>query len=200
MVGPEADAVVTTSETPVVCVAVDEAPLIVSVNVPVGVVVVVATVRIEEPPARTDGGANVPVAPEGNPVTEKLTVWAVPEVTCVVTVYVVLEPTITVWLGGLALMEKSSSAAVTVTLAATVCVAGGELYWPVIVKPNVPRAAVDVVDTVSVEPSPAVTELGLKLALAPEGSPVAERLTGRGAPVVACVVTVYVILEPWATT
>src|SRR6058998_2092972 len=138
MVGPVADAVVTTSETPVVCVTADAAPVIVSANVSVGVVVVVATVRVELPPAMTDGGANVPVAPEGNPVTEKLTVWAVPEVTAVVTLYVALEPWATVWLGGPALMEKSSiAAAVTVRLAAVECVAGGELYWPVIVKPKV---------------------------------------------------------------
>jgi hypothetical protein len=96
-------------------------------------------------------------------------------------------------------MEKSSSAAVTVRLAAVECVAGGELYWPVIVKPNVPVAAVPVVDTVSVELCPAVTAVGLKVALAPEGNPVAERLTGRGAPAVACVPTVYVVLEPWTS-
>ena len=101
-----------------------------------------------------------------------------------------LEPTITVWLGGLALMEKSSRAAVTVRLAAVECAAGGELYWPVIVKGNVPVAAAAAVDTVSVEVCPAVTEAGLKLALAPDGNPVAERLTGRAAPAVACVLTV----------
>jgi hypothetical protein len=87
-------------------------------------------------------------------------------------------------------MEKSSSAAVTVRLAEVECVVGGELYWPVTVKPNVPMAAVAVVDTVSVEGWPAVTEAGSKLALAPAGSPVAERLTGRGAPAVARVLTV----------
>ena len=98
-------------------------------------------------------------------------------------------------------MEKSSGAvaAVTVRLAAVECDVGGELYWPVIVKPNVPVAAVAVVDTVSVELSPAVTEAGLKLALAPEGNPVAERLTVRAVPAATRVPTVYVVLEPWAT-
>ena len=96
MVGPGVDAVAMTSETPVVCVAADEAPVIISADVPVGVVVVVETVRVDEPPARTDAGAKVPVAPEGNPVIEKLTAWAVPEVTCVVTLYVALEPWVTV--------------------------------------------------------------------------------------------------------
>ena len=50
-------------------------------------------------------------------------------------------------------MEKSSVvvAAVTVRLTEVECVEGGELYWPVIVTPNVPVAAVVVVDTVSVD-------------------------------------------------
>jgi hypothetical protein len=60
----------------------------------------------------------------------------------------------------------------------------------VIVKGNLPVAVVAVVDTVSVELCPAVTEMGLKLALAPEGNPVADRLIGRGAPAVVCVPTV----------
>src|SRR5206468_1289403 len=179
MVGPGADAVVTTSETPVVCVAADEEPLIVSANVPVTAASVVATVRVEVPPARTDGGANAPVAPEGNPVTVRFTVWAEPEVTCVLTVYVVLEPATIVWLAGAALMEKSSGAVVvaTVRMATAECDVGGELYWPVIVKPNVPVAAVAVVDTVRVEFCPALIEAGLKFAFAPDGNPVAERLT-----------------------
>ena len=67
------------------------------------------------------------------------------------------------------------------------------------VKPNVPVAAVAVVDTVSVELCPAVTEAGLNVALAPAGRPVAERFTGREAPAVAWVLTVYVVLEPWTT-
>jgi hypothetical protein len=158
MVGPGVDAVVMESETPVVCVAVDEAPLIVSTNVPVGVVVVVATVRVEVPLAMTDAGVNAPVAPEGNPVIERLTVWAVPEVTCVVTPYAALDPWATVWLDGLALMAKSSvGAAVTVRLTMVEWVVGGDAYWPVIVSVNVPIAAEAVVRIASVEPCPAVT-------------------------------------------
>jgi hypothetical protein len=44
-----------------------------------------------------------------------------------------------------------------------------------------------------------VTEVGLKLALAPAGSPAAARLTGRAVPAVTNVLTVYVVLEPWTT-
>ena len=68
------DPAVTARETPAVCVAVDETPVIVSANVPVVVVAAVVTVKVELPPAITDAGANEPVAPEGNPATARLTV------------------------------------------------------------------------------------------------------------------------------
>jgi hypothetical protein len=68
---------------------------------------VVETVRIEVPPALTDAGLNEPVAPAGNPLTERLTGRGAPDVACVVTVYVVLEPWTTVWLLGIALIAKS---------------------------------------------------------------------------------------------
>src|SRR5438552_46708 len=114
-VGPGVDPVTTASETPAVCVAAVETPVIVSANVPVAVVVAVVTVRIELPPAVTDAGANPPLAPAGNPATDRLTLWADPEVTWVLTVYVVLEPRTTAWLDGAALIEKSSSAVPAVT-------------------------------------------------------------------------------------
>jgi hypothetical protein len=69
----------------------------------------------------------------------------------------------------------------------------------VIVKPNVPVAAVAAVDTVSVELWPARTEAGAKLALAPAGNPLAERLTVRAVPAKTSVPTVYVVVEPWTT-
>ena len=47
------------------------------------------------------------LAPAGSPVAVRLTARAVPAVTNVLTVYVVLEPWTTVRLDGLALMEKS---------------------------------------------------------------------------------------------
>jgi len=165
-------------------------PVTVIVNVPRAADAVVAIERVEPCPAVTDAGLNVALEPEDRPSADRVTVRAVPDATWVLTANVVLDPATTVRLAGLALMEKSSSPAVTVRLAAMECVAGGELYWPVIVKANAPVAAVVVVDTVSVELCPAGTEEGLKLALAPEGNPVAERLTGRADPAVACVLTV----------
>ena len=168
---------------------------------PVAVGAVVAMVSVEPCPAVTDAGLNVAPAPAGNPVAERVTVRAVPDATCVPIAYVVLEPATTDRLAGVALMEKSSGVvvAVTVRLAAVECVVGGELYWPVIVKANVPVAAVAVVDRVSVEFCPALIEVGLKLALAPDGNPVAERLTVRAVPAVTSVLTVYAVAEPWTT-
>src|SRR5207249_388780 len=75
-------------------------------TVPAGVAVVVEIVRTELPPALTDAGLNVPVAPAGRPVTERLTGRAAPDVACVLTVYVVLEPLATAWLPGLAAVAR----------------------------------------------------------------------------------------------
>jgi hypothetical protein len=55
----------------------------------------------------TLGGVKVALVPAGSPVTLNAIGRALPDVTDVVTVYVVLWPCITVWLDGLALMAKS---------------------------------------------------------------------------------------------
>ena len=52
---------------------------------------------------------------------------------------------------------------------------------------------------VSVEPLPAVTEVGLKLAVAPEGTPLAESDTVPAAPDVNAVDTLDVVPAPAAT-
>src|SRR2546423_970227 len=122
IVGPVAGAAVISSDTDVECVRPDGYwPVIVSVVVPVAAVVVVAIVRTELPPAFTDAGLKVPVAPAPSPLTDKLTVRAVPDATCVLTAYVVLEPWTTVCADGLAAIAKSSgTGAVTVRLTAVV--------------------------------------------------------------------------------
>jgi len=63
----------------------------------------------------------------------------------------------------------------------------------------VPDAVAAPTDTVSVEEPPAVTDAGLKLADAPNGRPLALRLTDCAAPLVIAVEIVEVPLEPWAT-
>ena len=82
-------------------------PAIVSVKLPVGVDAVVLTVRVELWPARIEDGANVPLAPEGSPFTERLTVFGVPLETCVVTEYVTLFPRTTDCVVGVAVIAKS---------------------------------------------------------------------------------------------
>jgi len=64
---------------------------------------------------------------------------------------------------------------------------------------NVPAAALVDVATASVEPPPAETVDGLNVAVAPAGTPLTDRTTGRELPAVACVLTVYVVLAPCTT-
>src|SRR5437016_9107796 len=92
---------------------------------------------------------------------------------------------------GLALIEKSSDggAAVTVKMTEVLCVALGAV--PVIVRVYVPGAAVPA-PTVSVELPPAVTEVGLSVAVAPAGVPFTVRLTVSAEPLVTAVEMVAV--------
>ena len=64
----------TTSVTVVVCVRVPLVPVIVKGNVPVGVVLLVVTVIVEEPDVVTDVGLKLAPAPAGNPLALKVTV------------------------------------------------------------------------------------------------------------------------------
>jgi len=77
------------------------------VNVPVVAVVVVAIVSVELPPACTDAGLNVPVAPAARPLTDSATGRGLPAVALVLTVNVVVAPCTTLRLVGVALMAKS---------------------------------------------------------------------------------------------
>ena len=55
------------------------------------------------------------------------------------------------------------------------------------------------VDTVIVDPLPELVGFGAKEADAPEGSPVAARLTLWVDPLVTCVVIEAVVVLPWVT-
>jgi hypothetical protein len=68
---------------------------------------------------------------------------------------------------------------------------------PVTVSVYVPAAAVPVL-MVSVELLPAVTDVGLKLAVAPEGTPLTLKFTVCAEPLVTVVPMVEVPLLPWA--
>src|SRR2546428_12325364 len=123
IVGPVAGAAVISSDTDVECVRPDGYwPVIVSVVVPVAAVVVVVTVSVELCPAVTAAGTNAALAPAGRPPIDSVTARAVPEVTCVSALYVVLEPWTTVCADGLALIAKSSG---TTAITANVAAGGG---------------------------------------------------------------------------
>jgi hypothetical protein len=71
---PAVGAAVTASVTVAVRVSDPLVPLIVSVDVPVGVLAEVVTLSVELPDPLTDAGLNEVVVPAGAPVTEKVTV------------------------------------------------------------------------------------------------------------------------------
>src|SRR5262249_8489349 len=134
--------------------------------VPTGVVGEVVTVKVELPPAATEAGTNVPLAPAGRPVTVSATVPALP--TCaVVIVYVVLVLAMVVRLVGFDAIEKSATA-VTTTVAVAVCVNGPSV--PVMVKVVEPPSVAVVTVSVKVELAPAATEDGENAPVVPAGS------------------------------
>ena len=75
----------TTRFTEAVCVVAPLVPVMVSGNVPVGVVASVVTVSVELPEV-SDAGTNVPMAPAGRPLTLRVTVPANPPVAVTIVV------------------------------------------------------------------------------------------------------------------
>jgi hypothetical protein len=122
-----------------------------------------------------------------------------PPVRVVEMVDVPLEPCWTETLVGLALIEKSFGAAVTVRVTVVACVA--LVPVPVTVTVYVPGGVVPAVVIVIVELLPAVTAVGLNDAVAPAGRPLALRLTFCAEPLVTAVEIVDDPLEPcWTET
>ena len=70
----------------VVCLKVPDVPVIVRVNVPVGVVLAVVTDIVEEPEPATEVGLNVALAPDGSPLAPKVTAPANPFTAVIVAV------------------------------------------------------------------------------------------------------------------
>src|SRR5664280_2715476 len=188
----------TVRENEVVWVAEAPVPVTVIGVVPAGVAPVVDTVMVELPPAVTDVELKVTVVPDGAPLALRLTVWATPLVTAVETVDVAAAPAVTVPEVGEAAMEKSlATTAFTVRENEVVWVA--EAPVPVTVIAVVPAGVAPVVDTVMVALTPAVTQVGLKVTVVPDGAPLALRLTVWATPLVTAVETVDVVLEPAVT-
>jgi hypothetical protein len=86
-----------------------------------------------------------------------------------------------------------------VTVSVYVAVSVPEDPVPVIVIGYVPLAVDELVANVAVDELPAVTELGLKDTVTPEGAPLALNATDCAEPEVTAVFTVAVVLEPAAT-
>ena len=123
----------------------------------------------------------LPVSPPTNPIE---------------TVAEALVPAGTVSAKGEAEMVKLGSA---VTFNVRVVVSVIVLLVPVIVTVAGPTVAVFVAVKVSVVPAEPVTEVGLKLAVTPAGSPLTERATVPLKPLIAETVTLWVTEVPCST-
>jgi hypothetical protein len=146
----------------------------------------------------TDGGLKLAFARNGKPLTLKFTVPENPFIAATVTVYVALEPRVTVWLDGVTLIEKSGvGGALTTSVTVVLCVKLPLV--PTMVRINVPAGVDALVVTVMVdEPDPAI-DGGLNEALAPAGSPLALNVTAELNPFDAVTVALYVVPLPAVT-
>jgi hypothetical protein len=91
-------------------------PIMVRLNVPVGVCLVVETVKTEFPPPVIEVGLKVPVAFAGKPLTLKVTAPLNPFTGVATAVYVVLDPFFTVCAAGDGYIVKVDIDSVTVVL------------------------------------------------------------------------------------
>jgi len=107
----------TTRLTVAVCVSVPLVPVIVTVEVPAGVLPLVVTVIVDVPDPVTVAGEKLAVvAPVGNPLALRVTTPANPFSAPIVAVYVVELPAITVCVFGLAETVKSGAVATCGTI------------------------------------------------------------------------------------
>ena len=135
------------------------------------VVLLVLTLRVEEPEPVTEVGLKLALAPVGRPPALKLTVPVKPFNAVTLAVYVVFEPWVTVREDGVADNEKALTTRVTVV----VLIAWALL--PVIVSGYVPAGVEVLVGTLSVVDPEVVRLEGLNDAVAPVGSPLTLKLT-----------------------
>jgi hypothetical protein len=165
---PVLTARVTTAE----CVTLPLVPVMVRLELPAGVEVVVLTVSVDDPELLTDAGLKLAVVPAGKPETASETLPLKPLIAPTVAMYVVLLPAVTVCDAGVAESEKSATAmGLTVRVTVAECVTMPLV--PVMVNVAFPAGVALLVVTVSVDEPEPLTVAGLKLAVAPEGNPVA---------------------------
>lgn len=192
----KAGALVTTNDTVVACVAEAAAPVMVTVYLPGAVVAPAASVSVAAAPAVMVAGANVAIAPSGTSLADMVTVSGVPAVDVVDTIVVPAPPRTTVMVVGDAWIENSGLA---ITTNDTVVAWVAEGAVPVIVTGYVPGGVIASAASVSVDEPPAVTLIGANVAIAPAGSPVADKLTVSAVPAVEVVDTAVVVERPWTT-
>jgi hypothetical protein len=151
------------------------------------------TVSVDAPPAVTEAGLKLAVAPAGRPLALRLTVCALPLSTAVLIVAVPLLPWAIVTLAGLAEIEKSDGGAgLTVRLTVVECVAVEPV--PVTVIVYVAGVVAAATEAVIVDDAPAATDAGLNEIVTPAGWPLALRLTLCAAPLSTAVPIVDVPL------
>jgi hypothetical protein len=143
-------------------------------KLPVGVLAIVVMVSVEVPEEAIEAGEKVGPAPAGKPVAVKLTVPAKPFRGATVTVYVAVPPEMMEVVEGVTLRVKSGAVTLRVTL---VLCANSSVVVPVIAIAGLPPGVLVEVVTVMVELPDPVMELGKKEADAPEGRPLADKVT-----------------------
>ena len=150
-------------------------------------------VSVELAPELTDAGLNEAVTPAGKAPVLSATDSAFPLVSAVEMVEAVLLPCCAETLLGLALIEKSFR---TMTVSETL------VPWlllgavPVTVTVYIPGVVLVPTAKVRIELPPAVTELGLKDAVVPEGTPLVLSTTVSAIPLVTAVEIVEVVEAP----
>src|ERR1019366_4457064 len=159
-------------------------PVIVSVDVPSGVVELVVTVSVEVPEPVTVAGEELAVAPAGSPLALSVTTPLNPFSAPMLVVKVVAFPTTTVCELGVAVRLKFGGGWVAATVKLTLAVWVKLPLVPVIVSVDVP------------EP---VTVAGEKLAVAPAGNPLALSVTAPLKPSTAPMLVVKVVAFPTTT-
>ena len=150
-------------------------------------------VSVELAPELTDAGLNEAVTPAGKAPVLSATDSAFPLVSAVEMVEAVLLPCCAETLLGLALIEKSFR---TMTVSETL------VPWlllgavPVTVTVYIPGVVLVPTAKVRIELPPAVTEVGLKDAVVPEGTPPVLSATVSATPLVTAVEIVEVVEAP----
>src|SRR5437867_4357824 len=182
----------------VVLVTPPPVPVTVMVEVPVGVDDVVEIVSPLEQVGVHAVGENTAVAPEGNPEAEKATDCAVPETSVALMVLETWSPWVTDLLPPFAREKlKEVVAGFTVKLKLVVLVTAPPM--PVTVMVEVPVGVDDVVEIVRPLEQVGVHAVGENDAVAPVGSPEAEKATACAVPDTSAALMELATEAPWFT-